>query len=345
VGFVAPGTLGDQTSALQGDSPATVFDTIARVGALLGNLVERALAEHGHAIDTAALDGAEQYVLVPATNPALLAASYSDEAGAPLGIEGGIDRSVSPPFAVGAAIGVWFSALRIGNVVIAGEPGEAFPHVSSAIRAKFAGADAVFIVAQALDQLGYYYDPHALPFTPVYSADHHIFNVSLLLAEANVQAEAVLATALGFTAAPGVADPTGNDLARMEHAGVQTMVFPNPLSVAPPMTAGTEITLPYAVLTDSSRMHEGDFVGGTPLTGQGLDPAQGPVTVDFGDGAAPTVTPGTSTNTYGFHTFPGPGHYEVVAMMGAERWTLHVDVDGFYDVTEAADYPPNSLPA
>jgi hypothetical protein len=340
VGFVQPGTLGDQTSALQGDSPATVFDTIARAGALVGSLIEDALTNRSHPVTTELLDGMEQYVVVPATNPALVGASYSDEVGAAAGIDGGIDRSVSPPFLVGTGIGVWFGALRIGDVVLASEPGEAFPHVSEGIRNRFGGAAVVFTPAQMLDQLGYYYDPHAFPFTPVYSADHHIFNISLLLAEVNVQTAGLLAARLGFDPRPGVADWTGNDLSRMAHAGVQVMVFPNPLSTP---SAG-ELSMPFAVLTDSSRLHEGDFVGGTPLTGMGLDPAKSAVTVDWGDGSEPTVTPGDTTNFYGFHTFPAPGRYDVVATMGAERWTMHVDVRDFHTVVESADYPPNALP-
>ena len=342
VGFVQPGTLGDQTSALQGDAPATVFDTIARVGALVGSLIEDALANRSHPVQGLALDGAEQYVLVPPTNPALVAAMYNDDAGAALGLDSGIDRSTSPPYFVGGNVGVWFGALRIGDVVLAGEPGEAFPHVSDALRKRFGGASVVFTPAQMLDQLGYYYDPHAYPFTPVYSADHHIFNVSLALAEASIQAGSVLAAALGFEPAPGIADWTGNDLTRMAHAGVQTIVFPNPLNVDPP--ADGALTLPFAVLTDSSRLHEGGFVGGTPLTGWGLDPAKSAVTVDWGDGSEPTVTPGDTTNFYGFHTFPAPGRYDVVATMAGEKWVLHVDVRDFHTVVETADYPPNSLP-
>jgi PKD domain-containing protein len=131
-----------------------------------------------------------------------------------------IDRALLPPYAVGGNIGTWITAFRIGNLIYATEPGEAFPEVSVGIRKVFPGAD-VRIIGMAQDQLGYYYPPETYPWAYINNSDHHLFNASLFLGEANVAAHVSNALALGF--APSVAHETSefSEPDRATHAGVQ----------------------------------------------------------------------------------------------------------------------------
>src|SRR5439155_25850881 len=155
---------------------------------------------------------AQQYLLIPATNPALLGLNAGNVAADAAGkvtkkplathcvrsqIESicTIDRAILPPYAAGDAFGTWFTAFRMGSDVYATEPGEAFNEVSTAIRRAFGPEPSVHVIGMAQDQLGYYYPPETYPWTFINNSDHQIYNASLLLGEANVNAHALNAQA------------------------------------------------------------------------------------------------------------------------------------------------------
>jgi hypothetical protein len=320
---VGPSTLGDQVSPMQGDpgrlpdgTPRS-YQVTDRLGALVGNLATDALREDGRLLQDGTVAGTERHVIVPATNPIILGANCTP-AGEASGLP--IDRSCAPPYAYGGAIGTWASALRLGDVAIASEPGEAFPHVSFAVRDAFPEAETVMTAGQAQDQLGYYYAPWAFPTTFVYSADHHLFNVSQSLADQSIEAHGRNSRALGLGYAPQIADPTGNDLCRLAEAGVQVIVYPNALGT--PAPDGDGITLPVGVYTEDARA--GTEQAGTPV-------------LDFDDGSAPVRWNGL----YGTHTFPGPGTYDVTARLpdADESWTLTVEIEDAHHVTASAAAP------
>ncbi len=196
---IAMGTLGRQEAIVQTDGLAAAN----RLGTYVTNEIERALASARPITDTT-LASAEQYVVVPGTNPLLAALNYGNAApGCPCNMPGvdtwTIDRALTPPYLAGGAFGTWITAFRIGNVVYATQPGEAFPEVSTSIRTVYGRGNDVRIVGMAQDQLGYYYPPEAYPFTFTNPSDHHIYNSSLLLGEINVNAHALNAASLGFT--------------------------------------------------------------------------------------------------------------------------------------------------
>jgi hypothetical protein len=327
---VGPGTLGDQVSPMQGSGgPPGVYETVDRVGGLVGAQATAALEADGRPVQDGTVDGAEQHLVVPLTNPALLAGACTP-AGAAIGLE--IERSCQPPYAYAGAVGTWATALRVGDVAIASEPGEAFPHVSSAIRDTVEGAETVMTAGQAQDQLGYYYEPWALPFTFVYSVNHYLFNVGPTLAEENVQAHAANAALLGFETVPTPADPVGVDLTRTREAGVQVVPFPNPLGVEDPSPEGDPVTVPVGVFTEDARLG---------------DEEDGEVHLDFGDGT-PTET---RVDRWGTHTFPEPGTYDLQATMPSAdaSWSITVHVEGPHDVHatwdgRAADDQPGLAP-
>lgn len=318
---VAMGTLGRQETIVQVDGLAEAEN----VGRFVANELERALAA-ARPITDDTIAAAEQYLLLPATNPALAALNLANVAADAAGQQTGdpvgshcipgidictIDRAILPPYAAGSAFGTWFTALRIGDVVYASEPGEAFPEVSEGIRAAFGGPD-VRVVGMAQDQLGYYYPPESYPWTFFNDSDHHIYNASLALGDANVQAHALNALVLGFT--PAVVHETNqfDDPDQAGRAGVQFFPIPRESSGA---------TVRFDVRTSESVLGERTF----GLLGP--DSAPGSIAWDFGDGVTAVSGQGVVP-----HTYTAPGTYTVTATVagsdGAEsQWTQRVIVD------------------
>jgi hypothetical protein len=329
VAVVAPGTLGDQTTPMQSTPSGQALAVDARLGALVGSTIQTALGAHAHPITDPTLAGAEQYVVLPFTNPALSGSDCQASITQIVGIE--VDRSCDPPYAYNvASLGVWFTTLRIGPIAVASEPGEAFPHVSFAVRRVLSGAAAVFTAGQAQDQLGYYYEPFAFPTTFVYSADHNIFHASMALAEANAQVQIANGRKLGFSVTPSAIDPTGNDFTRVFHPGVQTWAYPQ----AEGSPAPTGETVWIGVYRAPARC--------SALPTCSTDP--GPATVSFGDGSPTTIVrtaAGGSPYTSEFeHTFPRAGDYRITATLpSGETWTSTAHVTSPWIVTNTPHYP------
>ncbi|MFN2614631.1 MAG: PKD domain-containing protein, partial [Actinomycetota bacterium] len=305
---VAMGTLGRQETIVQTDG----LDAARWVGQFVSNEVFRSMAT-ARPITDSTIASAQQYVLVPATNPALAALNAPNRAADALGSVTGdrvgshcadlqidtyctIDRETLPPYAAGGAFGAWFTASRIGDVVYATEPGEAFPEVSTGIR-RAMGAPDVRIIGMAQDQLGYYYPPEAYPWTFYNNSDHQIYNASLALGDINVQAQALNAALLGFS--PNVTHETNqyDSPATSQHVGVQ--FFPVTREGTNPIVAFRS----YASWAASRNAPSSITQGVLDDTGY-----RGPIDWSFGDGSSASMLDGFFT-----HRFPGPGTYDVRA--------------------------------
>lgn len=302
--LVAMGTLGDQTSTMQVSNPG--WTEIRHVGTLVGNLAVEALAA-GHPITDSRLAAGQRYVTLPVTNPVLLSLiDFHGQLGQQLLGANAADRSDKPPYFIGADIvGTDVTAFRIGNLAYISEPGEAFPQVHSAIASSVVGADRVFVVGMAQDQLGYYFPAWAYPGTYYYSADHYLYNVSPAMADQVVEASLSALRHAGFDAAPASPlAPGAYDYARTTQPGVQDMAFPR--SGAAPFT--TEVQC----FTDPARLQSNVQHPGAGLPSPDvlhvLHTEVGPCSLDFGDGSAPF------SGTYpaqAVHTWTRPGNYAV----------------------------------
>ena len=316
---IAMGTLGRQEATVQTDGIAAA----ERVGSYVANEIERALA-HATPITDGTVASAEQYVLVPGTNPLLAALNYGNAApGCPCPLPGvdtwTIDRALTPPYLVGAAFGTWITALRIGDLVYASEPGEAFPETSTAIGRAFGGDVDVRVVGMAQDQLGYYYPPEAYPFTFINASDHQIYNASLLIGEVNVHAHAVNALALGLNPTPNHETIQWDDPQSILESGVQW--FPNRREGAAPTVELTAYTSEAGYTTIDS---------GLTLDNLDIIPSECPTSVSWSfGGSASSGGCGQIVS----HTFAGPGEYEVTASVVDPRtgntitWTATLIVD------------------
>jgi hypothetical protein len=146
------------------------------------------------------VDGAQGFIREPITGPALtgllLAGKY---AGAHL------LRSHESPWVTGQTIRTVVGALRVGDVIIAATPGEAFPRIrqdiETAVSAVGKGAREVITLGLAGDQLGYLISPAS--YVPVIAAevainDNIIFNTSPTIGDHVACADITLVGTLGF---------------------------------------------------------------------------------------------------------------------------------------------------
>jgi hypothetical protein len=143
------------------------------------------------------VDGAQGFIREPITGPALtgllLAGKY---AGANL------LRSHEPPWVNGQTIRTVVGALRIGDVIIAATPGEAFPRIRQDIETAVGkGAREVITLGLAGDQLGYLISPAS--YVPIIAAqvainDNIIFNTSPTIGDHVACADITLVGTLGF---------------------------------------------------------------------------------------------------------------------------------------------------
>ena len=363
IGIVAPATLGDQTTPMQGDDvrlprdprPAPIarpgnatpkgypeaYDVFDRLGALVASTGVEALRAHGHPMVSATVDGAESYQLVPSDNAVLVSLIYGHALpelplvthdGAVAGSQTA-DRSILPPYAVGAAFGVWFTTVRIGDLAIASEPGEAFPHVTAAIREVLKGAAATFVIANAQDQLGYYFEQWAYPQSLYYSADHYLYNVGPTLAQQNIQAEVLNGRALGFgvnESAASLTAATGNDHLRyVQKGGVQVWGYPQGRR---DVLHG--LTIALGLYWNSARGSE----TGAPVAVPGAEVASGAPVVTV-DGRPVKVT--SAKAQFISLTVGCAGDYRVHASLPGttQTWDTVVHVRSGTEVTNTVSYP------
>jgi hypothetical protein len=132
-----------------------------------------------------------------AVNPFLLALLLNGEAvGAP------IQRARSAPWLVGNTVGTFVSALRIGDLLINGSPGEPYPNIAAGVaEATNVPAQRHWTLALADDQLGYLIAPaEAYPAIAAQIAvnDNAIFNVSPTIGDHVMCAQIRLAREIGF---------------------------------------------------------------------------------------------------------------------------------------------------
>lgn len=112
-------------------------------------------------------------------------------------------RSLDPPWQNANTISTVVAALRVGDVLFAGTPGESYPEIAFGIRDGVKGQRETITLGLANDQLGYLIAPAA--DYPVIAAqlavnDNAIFNVSPTIGDHVMCADIALAQRIGFAA-------------------------------------------------------------------------------------------------------------------------------------------------
>ena len=113
-------------------------------------------------------------------------------------------RSTEPPWMNANTVSTVVAALRVGDVLFAGTPGESYPEIAFGIRDGLSGPREVVTLGLANDQLGYLIAPAAA--YPVITAqvavnDNTIFNVSPTIGDHVMCADIALALETGFDGA------------------------------------------------------------------------------------------------------------------------------------------------
>jgi hypothetical protein len=138
-------------------------------------------------------------------NPVLAALLLrGDVVGAP------IQRSQSSPWLVGTTVGTLVSALRVGDLLFNGAPGEPYPNIAAGVEdATNVAATRHWTFALADDQLGYLIAPaEAWPAVASQIAvnDNSLFNVSPTIGDHVMCAQIRMAREIGFIFAPLLPD-------------------------------------------------------------------------------------------------------------------------------------------
>jgi hypothetical protein len=338
VSVVASSTLSNQASPEQADSAPSpdlpkvdgqrqtrAFDDVLQMADAVAGLTETALA-HGHVVTDPTLRAAEQYVVSPTDNPALVALNLldADDAGEqPVGtLTGGsiypAARSIKPPYAYGAALGTWVTGLRIGGLVYLSEPGEFSAPIHQVWQQDVSGADAVAVIGAAQDFLGYEYPATTTPFT-LLGGDELIFNPGAELGDQVTLAGQQDEHALGFRTEVGASpewSALDNGYAQMTRPGVHLL----PRAVSGDLGPDGRWTAKFEAASQIPRVLMGcdnPALLATPpgCSGTKDSDAMGPFRWSFGDGSRRT-TPIQATVRANFspfvtHVYRRPGRYPV----------------------------------
>lgn len=206
VPVVVPGAVGrTQTRFPEGQQPASK-DQLVQVAAY-GDAVTRRV---GTAITTAVpvaagpVAAVEDRLTEEIEDPALVALFY-DEKGVPdprtptgAPVLGGLMRSVLPPYTVGNLVQAPAQVLRVGDLALAGVPGEPYPQNATELAARVR-ARAVFVLGMAEDQLGYSPPAYEYPLVALADGgDEGVFTINPHLGADLVNSHLASARALGF---------------------------------------------------------------------------------------------------------------------------------------------------
>jgi hypothetical protein len=332
VAVLASGSLGNNTGPMQADiapSPdlpkvgsdrqTRAFDDIEHMGTVLGELTMEALAT-GRPFTDATVASAEEYLVAPGYNPASIGLTetynirslYNPTLGAAFHYYPD-DRSQSPPYQIGSALGTWVTAFRIGGLLFISEPGEYFPSIHTAWQRAVHGAAGVFVIGAAQDFLGYDYPAYVLPFTAE-GGDEHVFNPSPTLGDQTVAAGEREARALGFAAGSVSAETTFTDnrYGRALQAGVQLIPFPRAGDIDPATGRWSAVLEGYS--TPERASANGVCLAEVLFSVCPGVPTMGPFTWRFGDGTSSVRPPDGAARAYFSlvdHAYGVPGVYVV----------------------------------
>jgi hypothetical protein len=296
------------------------FDDIILMGHAVANLTMDALA-HPHPVTDPSLMSAEQHIISPADNAALLVLSESCTTGSTgeqaisTATGGSIYpacRSMVPPYTYAAALGTWVTALRIGRLVFISEPGEFAAPIHWTWQDSIGDADAVAVVGAAQDFLGYEFPVYVTPFT-LLGGDELVFNPGVELGDQVELAGKQDAAALGFPvdwATSGETTVTDNDYTQVTRPGVQLLASND---IVPHGTAVTFEASSQIPRLEMSCDNPALLV--TPPSCALPEDAMGPFHWDFGDGTTRTTPIQGAARAYFSpyvtHRFAHPGRYRV----------------------------------
>ncbi len=309
VAVIAAGTLGRQ------EPPGSVntYDEVIPQGEYVANEIQRTLAKATPLTSDTIATGEKRFHFdADNLDLLMLIQNYRPPNGGCLEPPIGyctIPRSKAADYFVPAAggadakVGASTSSIRVGDVLYATNPGEAFPEVNRAIRESVSGARHVNMVGMT-DMLGYYYVRDDYTSQQFGSSNFETYNVGADFPQLNVDKARENAADLGFqTTAKTVHAPFNADVEN--RPGIQW--YPDQLESADPTI---------------------NIYGTSARSQDKLVDAPATIEWDFGDGTTATTDNGERFD----HTFSKPGTYEVTATVTGSNsktrtWTDTIKID------------------
>jgi hypothetical protein len=168
---------------------------IKRYGDLLVGRVDQALRA-AEPVLGATVGVVDTTLAEDASNP-VVAALFTDETGTPP--LHGVMRSITPPFQAGPIVNAEVQTIRIGNVLVAGAPGEAYPEVGTELARRIHRAAAVFPITMANDQVGYTPPAFEWPVVALLdTGDEGVFTINIHFGDDVINQQLDAAHQLGF---------------------------------------------------------------------------------------------------------------------------------------------------
>jgi hypothetical protein len=148
----AVGRTGPSFPAGTDPSSKNQLKEIAAYGDVLARRVGTALARSAR-VAPGTLGVSNTTLNEELAEPALVPLFFAEQ-GLP-GQLGGVMRSILPPYTVGAVLRAEVQTFRLGRLLLAGAPGEAYPEVATELAKRVHGVPPPFVFGLANDQLGY----------------------------------------------------------------------------------------------------------------------------------------------------------------------------------------------
>jgi len=212
------GTLGNRMAVERGGVGIAMVGALGGIGAdvpdsrfeefvdFVDGLTDDALASASK-VDVGGVGSQMTFIREPVTAPLLytnlVPIGAQDDANV---LEASIDRATTPPWNTGGVMGTHVSAIRIGDVLVSGAPGEAYPETSFVL-ARDVGAREHFVFGLSNDQIGYLIAPFEGVTTtasngalyPLMGNDNFGLSVNPLVGDHVTCSLLDLARGLGFT--------------------------------------------------------------------------------------------------------------------------------------------------
>ncbi|MGI8863041.1 MAG: hypothetical protein ACR2JH_01355 [Solirubrobacteraceae bacterium] len=171
---------------------------VAAYGDVMARRVGAALAS-SQSLAAGPVEAIDAHLPEELGEPALIPL-FEDETGFP-GQLGGVMRSVLPPYATGTVLDAELQTFRVGPLLLAGAPGEAYPEVATELAKRVRTTSPPFVFGLANDQLGY--TPPAFEYPVVAlvdGGDEGFFTINSHFGDDIINHHLDAANALGFQA-------------------------------------------------------------------------------------------------------------------------------------------------
>ncbi len=235
---VMAGAVGRTGPSFPSGTDPNSHDQLVEIGAYGDVLARRAVTAitDSQAVVPGPAQAVETHMVEELGEPALVAL-FADEMGIPQPGSsspalGGVMRSILPPFSTGPTVSADLQTLRLGSLLLAGAPGEAYPEVASELAKRVRAQSPPFVFGLAEDQLGY--TPPAFEYPVVAlvdGGDEGFFTINSHFGDDIINQHLSAAQGLGFSSQTGYNGATAGPVSPPD----QNATYPQPPNPSEPV--------------------------------------------------------------------------------------------------------------